>query len=223
MQDFDPRVSLAVRGGPIEHLADTHMRPSYEPTRASLILRLQDAEDMAAWDEFAAIYAPVVFNVAASRGFQAADADNLVQEVLMAVAASVSNWLQRDDRGSFRAWLLRIARNAAVDMITQKTTRSFGCDGSEAQVHLASVPAPSDLSSVLDMEYERTVFRWATQRVQESVAENTWQAFWLTTIEGLSIETAAKQLNTRPGNIYFARSRVMARIKELVQRYQDQQ
>lgn len=95
------------------------MKRHHEPTRTSLILRLKDAEDMAAWDEFATIYEPVVFNVALSRGFQAADAENLVQEVFMAVAKSISHWLERDDRGSFRAWLLRIARNVAVDMITQ--------------------------------------------------------------------------------------------------------
>ncbi len=198
------------------------MNPTHERTRASLILRLQDAEDMAAWDEFSAIYGPVVFNVATSRGFQSADAENLVQEVFMAVVSSVTNWLQRDDRGSFRAWLLRIARNAAADMITQKATRSLGLDGSDAQVHVANLPAPSALSSALDLEYERIVFQWASERVRASVAEHTWQAFWLTSIEEMSVDAAAAQLNTRPGNIYFARSRVMARIKELVQRYQDQ-
>ncbi|TWT86377.1 RNA polymerase sigma factor [Neorhodopirellula pilleata] len=198
------------------------MKPTDELTRASLILRLQDAEDMAAWDEFAGIYGPVVFNVATSRGFQAADAENLVQDVFMAVASSISNWLQRDDRGSFRAWLLRIARNAAVDMITQKATRSLGRDGSEAQFHLANLPALSQLSSALDLEYERMIFQWAADRVRESVAEHTWQAFWLTSIEELSVEAAAARLNTRPGNIYFARSRVMARIKQLVQQYQHQ-
>ncbi|XZE35608.1 hypothetical protein SH501x_001110 [Pirellulaceae bacterium SH501] len=49
----------------------------------------------------------------------------------------------------------------------------------------------------------------------------TWDAFWLTTIEEISVEEAAKRLNTRPGNIYVARSRVMSRIKELVQQYQE--
>jgi RNA polymerase sigma-70 factor (ECF subfamily) len=177
---------------------------------------------MAAWDEFAAIYGPVVFNVATSRGFQAADAENLVQEVFMAVATSISDWLGRDDRGRFRAWLLRIARNAAVDMITQKATRSLGRDGGEAQLYLANLPAPSELSSELDVEYKRKVFQWASARVRESVAEHTWQAFWLTSIEELSVVAAAAKLNTRPGNIYFARSRVMARIKQLVVQYQDQ-
>jgi RNA polymerase sigma-70 factor, ECF subfamily len=193
----------------------------YELTRASLILRLQDAEDMAAWDEFTGLYGPVVFNVATSRGFQAADAEDLVQEVFMAVASSISNWLQRDDRGSFRAWLLRIARNAAVDMITQKATRSLGRDGSEAQVHLANLPAPSELSSALDLEYERMVFQWAAERA--CIGRGAYLASILANKHRrISIEAAATQLNTRPGNIYFARSRVMARIKELVAKYKDQ-
>jgi RNA polymerase sigma-70 factor (ECF subfamily) len=196
------------------------MKPTHELTRASLILRIQDPQDMAAWDEFASIYGPVIFNVATSRGFQAADAEDLIQEVFMAVASSISDWLQRDDRGSFRAWLLRIARNAAVDMLTQKATRSLGRDGSEARDCLAKLPAPSELSNALNLEYERVVFRWAAERVRESVAEHTWQAFWLTSIEERSVEDAASQLKTRPGNIYFARSRVMNRIKELVQKYQ---
>jgi RNA polymerase sigma-70 factor (ECF subfamily) len=199
------------------------MKRIHELTRVSLILRLRDAEDRVAWEEFATIYGPVVFNVARGRGFQPADADNLVQEVFMAVASSVFNWLERDERGSFRAWLLRIAHNAAVDMLTQKATRSLGCDGSEAQVHLANLPAPAELSSALEMEYERTVFQWAIERVRESVAEHTWQAFWLTSIQELTVEAAAEKLSTRPGNIYFARSRVMARIKELVQRYRELQ
>ena len=122
------------------------MRPSYEPTRASLILRLQDAEDMAAWDEFSAIYAPVVFNVATSRGFQAADADNLVQEVFMAVAASVANWLQRDDRGSFRAWLLRIARNASVDKSVDDRPKSAACVARLLQQCLAHIEQPLSVS-----------------------------------------------------------------------------
>lgn len=198
------------------------MKSTHELTRASLILRLQDAQDMAAWEEFTRIYGPVLFNVARSRGFQVADAENLVQEVFMAVAGSIGNWLQRDDRGSFRAWLLRITRNAAVDMLKQKATRSLGRDDSEAQVQLANFAAPCEFSSALDLEYQRLVFQWASERVRESVAEHTWQAFWLTSVKEMSVVEAARELKTRPGNIYFARSRVMARIRELVEQYQDQ-
>lgn len=85
----------------------------------------------------------------------------------MALASSVSDWLQGDNRGSFRAWLLRIARNAAVDMITLRATRSLGRDGHEAHAHLANLPAPSELSIALDLEYERMVFQWAADHRQD--------------------------------------------------------
>ena len=110
----------------------THMPPSSPETRASLILRLQNTDDVAAWDEFVRLYRPVLYRVARGRGFQAADADNLVQEVMFAVARSVSQWLERADRGSFRAWLLRITRNEAVDTISRRATRPLGRDGAAA-------------------------------------------------------------------------------------------
>ena len=191
-----------------------------DSTRASLILRLQDADDVAAWDEFAAIYTPVIFRVAISRGFQAADADNLVQEVLLAVAGSITKWLAREKRGSFRAWLLRIALNESVDIMTRRATRPLGQDGEYADQVLANLPAPNLLSEELDLEYSRAVFKWAAARVRESIAEQTWEAFRLSSVEGLPVEQVARKLGTRPGNVYCARSRVMARIRELVRQYE---
>ena len=69
------------------------LMPSPPETRASLILRLPDAADARAWDEFAAVYAPLVYRLARRHGLQPADADDLVQEVLRAVARSVEAWL----------------------------------------------------------------------------------------------------------------------------------
>ena len=73
------------------------LMPSPPETRASLILRLPDAADARAWDEFAAVYAPLVYRLARRQGLQPADADDLVQEVLSAVARSVEGWLASDE------------------------------------------------------------------------------------------------------------------------------
>lgn len=198
------------------------MNSTHTATRASLILRLQDAEDIAAWDEFASLYAPIIYRVAMSRGFQAADAENLVQEVFFAVANSVSKWLKREDRGQFRAWLLRIARNEAANMLTQRATRTLGQDGSAAEKILANLPSRDDFSSALGLEYERSVFRWATAQVRSVVAQQTWDAFWLSSVDGMPVNEVAEKLGLRPGNVHLARSRVMARIKGLIKKYEDQ-
>ncbi|MEZ6097585.1 MAG: sigma factor [Pirellulaceae bacterium] len=160
------------------------MRNSPPETRASLILRLRNAEVMVAWEESTGLYGAAVFRVARRRGLQAADAENLVQEVLLAVAQSVSLSIERDDRGSFHASLLRIAHNEAVDMLTQRATRgALGQDGERGQKLLNAVYVRNDIASLIEREYQRELFRWAADRVQQLVSPQTWQAFCLTDCE----------------------------------------
>lgn len=196
------------------------MHPSPPETRASLILRLRDAADMAAWDEFTGIYAPVVFRLARNRGFQSADADDLVQEVLTAVARSVSNWVEKEDRGSFRAWLFCIARNNAVDFLTRRKHRPLGTGGYPTK-NLEAIADDEDVSSDFEIEYRREVFRWASGCVRNIVSESTWQAFWLTSVESQPSEDVAEQLGQSLGSVYIARTRVMKRLRTLVKQYEE--
>lgn len=191
-------------------------------TRASLILRLPDAADVEAWDEFVAIYDPVLKRLAQRLGMQIADGENLAQEVFLAVARSLEDWLKRTDRGTFRAWLMRVARNQAVNLMTRRATRPMETNLSQAEELDAIVDSSLSISSQLDWEYRRELFRWAAEQVRDAVAEHTWQAFWLTQVAGHSIDEAAQQLKTTVGHIYFARSRIMSRLQQLVKRYEEQ-
>ncbi len=70
-------------------------------TRESLILRLPTATDAAAWQEFAAIYEPLVYRFARRRGLQDADARELVQNVFVAVSRAVVDWRPNPTGASF--------------------------------------------------------------------------------------------------------------------------
>jgi RNA polymerase sigma-70 factor, ECF subfamily len=196
------------------------MHYSTPETRASLILRLQDAADVMAWNSFESIYAPVIQRVAHQLGLQPADADNVVQEVLLRVAKSVGDWLQKTERGPFRAWLMRIAHNETIRLLTRSAKHSLA---SITDSHLAQLPTieADELSSQLNSEYRREVFLWAAEQVRQEVAEQTWLAFWLTQVDGLSVPEAAHHLGVKLGNIYFGRSRVMNRLKLAVQRFEE--
>ncbi len=197
------------------------MIPSPPETRASLILRLRDAADVAAWDELVAIYGPLVFRMAQRQGLQAADADDVVQEVFAAVAKSVGHWMDQPERGRFRGWLLGIARNIAINVLARRPHGAVGQGGSDMNHSLAEIPAPSGmLSSQFDLEYRREVYRWAAEQVRESVAAATWSAFHLTHVKGVPIAQAASQLGISVGNVYIARSRVMSRLCELAKQFE---
>ncbi len=190
-------------------------------TRASLLIRLQDVDEVDAWETFLALYSPVVYRTARRLNLQAADAENVVQEVLPAVSRSIGQWLQRDDRGSFRAWLLRIARNKAIDVLTHRSTRPFhNGDVSHLGAPKLSSICESTASNSLDDEYRWELFSQAAKEVQKVVTAQTWDAFWMTTVEGVSIEDAAGRLNVRTGVIYLSRCRVIERIKRIVKEWE---
>lgn len=197
------------------------MTVSPPETRASLILRLPDAADVAAWEELVAVYGPLVYRLARRKGLQPNDADDLVQEVLTVVSNSVEEWLQRTDRGRFRAWLLCIARNTAINFLTRPKYRSLSPGGSHGANTLAKLPGPDDVTDAFDFEYRRELFRWASRQVRESVAASTWEAFWQTTMNDRPIAEVAAELGMTPGSIYIARSRIMARLRKLVRQSED--
>jgi RNA polymerase sigma-70 factor (ECF subfamily) len=201
--------------------------PTLPETRASLILRLPNRGDAAAWDEFAAVYAPVVYRLARRRGLQPADADDLVQEVLAAVARSVETWLAREGRGGFRAWLLTIARNTTINFLTRARHRPLGTGDSDVARRLSQLdddrpPWGDNEASEFDLEYRREVFRWAAEQIRAAVTPVTWQAFWQTTVAGQPVAAAARELSMSVGSVYIARSRVMARLRAAVRRFEEE-
>src|SRR6059036_1716125 len=82
----------------------------FPPTRASLLLRLRDPRDDAAWTEFVDLYAPLIYGYARKQGLQDADAVDLSQEVISAVASAVGKLEYDPRRGTFRGWLFRVVQ-----------------------------------------------------------------------------------------------------------------
>jgi RNA polymerase sigma-70 factor (ECF subfamily) len=190
-------------------------------TRFTLIGRLGDVDDAQAWNEFAQIYQPLIFRIARKRGLQHADAAEVTQEVLTRVANAVADWDPDRSKGSFRGWLYRITRNATVDFLRQAARQPRNWQSLTGSP-LADIQESSDASSrEFQSEYQKQVFLWAAQRVQSEFQTHTWTAFWQSAVDGVAIKQIAGELRMTPGAIYVARSRVMKRLSEEVQKRND--
>lgn len=188
---------------------------SFNPeTRPSLIRRVQAGTDADAWDEFSAIYRPVIVRLAVAKGLQAEDAEDLAQKVLMSVAKNIKRWKQDEKRARFRTWLQRVVRNATLNALT-RAPKDAAIGGAAAFEVLAELPQRD--SEAFDREWRRETLQWAAQQVRDDFQPATWDAFWLTAVEGESPEAAAARTGKSIGAVYIARTRVMQRIRAKVE------
>lgn len=183
-------------------------------TRASLLLRLRDWQDHAAWVEFVSLYEPVAYRLLRRHGLQDADAREVMQELFMAVSRSIDRWDPAQERGSFRGWLRRVARNLVINWLKQRERRVTATGGSDLQAMLDLLPADAGPETVeFDLELRRALFQRAAEQVREEVHPATWQAFWETGVVGTSPADIAQKLGMQVGAIRVAKCRVLARLR----------
>jgi RNA polymerase sigma-70 factor (ECF subfamily) len=195
--------------------------PEAPQTQPSLLVRLRDARDDRAWAQFVDMYAPLVYGYARRRGLQNADAADLTQMVLRAVASAIQRWDYDPQRGSFRGWLFTIVRSKLATFLGRERYRCRGTGDTATQLRLEAQPAPEDDSAIWDREYEQRLFAWASEQVRGQVQRATWEAFWQTAIEGKPGKEVASSLGLSLAAVRLAKSRVLARLRALVQQAQE--
>lgn len=188
----------------------------FPETHESLLLQVRSPENREAWDQFTLIYQPVIYRLARHRGLQDADAQDLAQQVLMAVASTIGTWEKTNESVRFRHWLRRVARNAILNALSRQP-RDRAAGGSSVQELLMEQPnADLESKAQIELEYRREIYLRAARTVRGDIAPETWRAFEVTVIENRSIDEAAVELNKPIGTIYAARSRIMRRLREAV-------
>ena len=188
----------------------------FPDTRSTLLAALQSPGDRCAWDEFVLIYRPVFYRMARRRGLQDADAQDLVQHVLLRICRAIETYEQQPGT-RFRHWLRRVANNAIAAALT--SPRDVGEGGSANFDKLDALPEVNDdVSREVDDECEREIYMVAAASVRSEVNSATWRAFELTMIEGVACEEAAKTLKKSIGTVYAARSRIVKRLRIQIER-----
>jgi RNA polymerase sigma-70 factor (ECF subfamily) len=190
-------------------------------TRASLLVRIRDAGDAAAWGEFVEIYAPLVYGFARRRGLQDADAADVTQDVLRAVSGAVGRLRYDPRRGSFRSWLFTVARSKLNDFHAERRRHPLGGGDSAIQARLEEQPACDEEAAEWDREYETRLLLWAADRVRGQFQDATWRAFWQTAVEGKKPADVAESLGLSVGAVYIAKSRVVARLRDEIEQLPD--
>lgn len=173
-----------------------------ESTSPSLLERLRQPEDAAAWERFVELYGPVLHHWALRSGLGAADAADLVQEVFVLLVRKLPH-LAYDPQRRFRGWLWTVASNK----IRECRRRRQPVAGSG--VPIDEIEAPDEGDPLADEEYRALLVERALQLMRSDFKPGTWQACWQHIVEG---KTAA-DLGMSDGALRAAKFRVLSRLR----------
>ncbi len=183
------------------------------PPPRSLLDRLADGPDSPAWAEFNRVYTPLLRAWLRPHVLQPADADDVVQDVLLVVADKLPGFRPVRPE-SFRAWL-RAILGYRLKTHWKRARRRPTAGGFERLV-AGLEDGQSELARRLDEEHNRHVVGQLLEDIRPHFQPATWQAFWRTVIVEESVVRVAADLRLTANAVFIARSRVLKRLRQEV-------
>lgn len=191
---------------------------SLSQTRMSLLSRLRKGPgDRSAWEEFVERYGPQIRGWCSRWGLQEADCDDVTQTVLVKLATKLRGFVYDPSR-SFRGWLKTLTRHAWSDFVSDRCRTGTGAGGSGVFEALLSVEAGEDLEQRMEEAFDLELLELASNRVRDRVQAQTWEAFRLTALEGLSGAEAGRRLGMPVASVFKAKSNVQKMLQDEISR-----
>ncbi len=177
-------------------------------THTTLLARLADGSDPAAWSEFHSRYGDLIRGFCQRRGLQPADAEDVRQEVLLALSKAMPGFRYDPAKGLFRSYLKTVVVHAISRRFSQKPTAS----------PLSRVPEPgaSGEEEHWEAEWRAYHFQRAMRAVSSEFSESDLSAFDLYAVQGRDAKDAALAVGISVDAVYQAKSRILRRLSAII-------
>ncbi len=174
------------------------------------------AQDPEAWRRLCHVYGPVLYRWIRAKGLNEHDAEDLVQDVFRSVFAGIVRFAKNEPGHRFRDWLWTIMHRRVMDHFRAAHERQTAQGGSGAYQQLLGVPSPDlEEGDSNPFPHAEMVYR-CLEVIRTEFRENTWKACLWTVMEGRDPADVACELGISTGAVYVARSRVLKRLRELL-------
>src|SRR5262245_14445495 len=197
------------------------------PTRASLLSRLKDWQDETSWKTFFDTYWKLIYTAAVKAGLSDAEAQDVVQETVIAVFKTIPDFQYKTVGGSFKSWLLKLTAWRIGDQFRnrqrhiQPGKRLADATARTSTVEALPEPADSGLEAIWDEEWEQNLINAATDRVKRAVDPKQYQIFDLYVLKNWPARKVASALKVNLGRVYLAKHRIGAMIKKEIKYLHD--
>ncbi len=188
---------------------------TYATTHATLLIRLRDGADAAAWQEFHDRYGALVRGFSRRRGLQSADCDDVVQDVLLSMSKAMPAFRYDPSKGKFRSYLKTVTLHAIFKKSHQKRGEAT-LERIEEATRFADGDA--EVEEVWEHQWRQYHLRMAMRVIDAEFGETNRKAFRRYAVEGGDARQTAEELGMSLDQVYQAKSRITKRLGQLIDR-----
>ena len=184
-------------------------------TSLSLLESLKPDANPDAWTRLVDLYGPLIRRWLIRHGARGADVEDVTQDVFAVVVRRLPEF-RHEHAGAFRGWLKAIAANCVRDYWRRANRQPAPVGGSDFGQLVKQWEDPqSELSQLWNREHDEHVTRYLIAQIQPQFSEKTWMIFQRFALEGHSADEVARELGTTPNAVFIAKSRVLAKFRQL--------
>jgi len=189
-------------------------------TRASLIERLRDRDDRDSWRDFFNRYWKLVYGLAIKSGLTEGEAEEVVQETMVAISKNLDEYQYKPQECSFKSWIFKMAKWRIIDQIRKrppdfvKPNRTASETDRTPTVERVADDSPPPLEQIWEDEWQQNVMGVALDRVKQKVSIKEFQIFDLYVLKAWAVSEVAKMLHVSAAHVYVAKHRVSALVKK---------
>ena len=188
------------------------------PTRQSLLSRLKDYDDNESWRDFFHTYWKLIYNMAVRSGLTEMEAQEVVQETIIAVSKQMPDFKYDRAKGSFKSWLLQLTRWRIQDQLRRRqrdeylvVTHDYEADSNGT---VDNIPDPVSIDSTWDDEWQRNLVDAAIRRLKTQATPKQFQIFDLYVLKQWPVAKITAALRVNITQVYLAKHRLTAMLKK---------
>lgn len=189
----------------------------FQDTRASLLHEAKSGDNRA-WQRLADLYRPFLAAWAKRNAPALHDAEDLTQDILLAVLRALPRFEHNGRRGAFRTWLRVVAVHCTHDFWSARQTQPRGSGDTALLASLQELQDPtSGLARAWDREHDEFVLKRLLDQIATEFEPQTVEAFRRLALDGQAAATVTEELKMSAGAVYMAKSRALQRLRQLAE------
>lgn len=178
-------------------------------TRSTLLKKLFNNDEIG-WEEFFDSYKELLYSVVMQNNIDPSDADDVVQQTMLAVFNGGAFAYDKSKNGTFRSWLGGIVRHKVVDHLRKRKPTEV------LNEEIADSAPVAD--QMFLKEYRKHILTLAINEMRSQVTPEAFEAFQLCVLRNMSDNDAAELLGAKPNTVTIRKRRCMETLRKIIAR-----